>query len=50
MMIGRAGGWMAWSGAVKGRAGVWVGVGAGGGERGRGRGVATVPFYIAATG
>ena len=26
MMIGRAGGWMEWSGAVKGRAGVGIGV------------------------
>ena len=34
MMIGRAGGWMEWSGAVKGRAGVGVGVWGGGGARG----------------
>ena len=46
MMVGRAGGWMEWSGAVKGRAGVGVGVGVqgGGGARGVGRGVTTVPF------
>ena len=45
-MIGRAGGWMEWSGAVKGRAGVGVGVrvGVGVGGRGKGRGVTTVPF------
>ena len=42
MMIGRAGGWMEWSGAVKGRVG--VGVWGGGGARGMGRGVVTVPF------
>ena len=33
MMIGRAGGWMEWSGAVKGRAGVGVGLGFGMGGR-----------------
>ena len=33
MMIGRAAGWMEWSGLVKGRAG-----------GGKGRGVVTVPF------
>ena len=40
-MIGRAGGWMEWSGAVKGRAGdgVVVGVwGGDGGGRGEGEG------------
>ena len=39
MMIGRAGGWMEWSGAVKGRAGDgdgdWEGEGRGGKGRGR---------------
>ena len=40
-MIGRAGGWLEWSGAVKGRAGSGVGVWGG---RARGRGVTTVPF------
>ena len=48
----RSGGWMEWSGAVKGRAGIGVGDGEGKGEgrgaRGMGRGVTTVPFYIAA--
>ena len=36
MMIGRAGGWMEWSGAVKGRAGDGMGIGRGRGEGGRG--------------
>ena len=37
MMIGRAVGWMEWSGLVKGRAGDgdWEGEGRGGGARGR---------------
>ena len=45
MMIGRAGGWMEWSGAVKGRD--WEGDGdweVEGEGRGEGRGVVTVPF------
>ena len=36
MIIGRAGGWMEWSGAVKGRAGVAVVFGGGGEEKGDG--------------
>ena len=44
MMIDRAGGWMEWTGAVKGRTGAG-GVGIGTGEgRGGGRGVPTVRF------
>ena len=46
MMIGRAGGWMEWSGAVKGRAGdgMGMGIGRGRGEgEGEGKGT-TVPF------
>ena len=39
MMIGRAGGWVEWSGAVKGRAGVWDGVGVWGGGGARRDGV-----------
>ena len=35
-MIDRAGGWMEWSGLVKGRAGAGAGDWGGGGERGRG--------------
>ena len=44
MMIGRAGGWMEWSGAVKGRAGDGDGCWEGEGRGGRGRGRTTVPF------
>ena len=44
----RSGGWMEWSGLVKGRAGDGDWIGSGRGD-GKGRGVVTVPFYIAAT-
>ena len=44
MMIGRAGGWMEWSGAVQGGVGVGVGVLVWGGARGKGWGVVTIPF------
>ena len=45
MMIGRAVGWMEWSGLVKGRAGDGDGDGDGEGRgEGKGRGVVTIPF------
>ena len=44
MMIGRAGGWMEWSGAVKGRAGDGDGDWEGEERGGKGRGRTTVPF------
>ena len=43
MMIGRAGGWMEWSGAVKGRAGDGDGEGEGRGGEERGR---VQPFHF----
>ena len=45
MMIGRAGGWMEWSGAVKGRAGDGDGDWEGEGARGEGRG-RVQPFHF----
>ena len=36
MMVGRAGGWMEWGGAVLGGVGVGIGVWGGGGARGEG--------------
>ena len=44
MMIGRAGGWMEWSGAVKGRAGDGDGDWEGEGRGGKGGGRTTIPF------
>ena len=46
MMIGRAGGWMEWSGAVKGRAGGGDGDGDGRGRGEGGRGGEGQPFHF----